>query len=197
MDSWVAIDFETANGSRASACSVAVARVKSGEVVDRFATLIRPPAGHDRFEYRNTQVHGIQASDVVGAPGWRQVWSRLSEFAGDDPLVAHNASFDTSVIRAANTAAGLPWPAMRYACTMVIAKQTWPMPSYRLPDVAAAVGVSLARHHEAESDTLAAAGILVAQQRAHGVETLDGLLESARVAWGRIYDGGYDTCRRK
>jgi DNA polymerase-3 subunit epsilon len=197
MDSWVAIDFETANGSRASACSVAVARVKGGEVVDRFASLIRPPRGHDRFEYRNTQIHGIQASDVVGAPGWRQVWGRLSEFAGGDPLVAHNASFDTSVIRAANTAAGLPWPAMRYACTMVIAKQTWPMRSYRLPDVAAAAGVNLARHHEAASDTLAAAGILVAQQRAHGVDTLDGLLESTRVSWGRIYDGGYDTCSRR
>lgn len=197
MDSWVAIDFETANGSRASACSVAVARVKGGEVTEQFATLVKPPAGHDRFEYRNTQVHGIRASDVVRAPEWRQVWGHLSAFIGDDPLVAHNASFDTSVIRAANGAAGLPWPAMRYACTMVIAKQTWPMRSYRLPDVASAVGVDLARHHEAASDTLAAAGILVAQQRAHGVDSIDGLLRAARVQWGRIYDGGYDTCRRR
>jgi DNA polymerase-3 subunit epsilon len=197
MDSWVAIDFETANGSRASACSVAVARVKGGQVTEQFATLIRPPAGHDRFEYRNTQIHGIQASDVVDAPGWRHVWGHLGEFIGDDPLVAHNASFDTSVIRAANSAAGLPWPAMRYACTMVIAKQTWPMRSYRLPDVALAAGVDLTRHHEAASDTLAAAGILVAQQRAHGVDGIEALLRSARVEWGRIYEGGYDTCRRK
>jgi DNA polymerase III subunit epsilon len=41
--SWVAIDFETANETRASACALGVAIVEAGEVIDRASWLIRPP----------------------------------------------------------------------------------------------------------------------------------------------------------
>lgn len=196
MDSWVAIDFETANGSRASACSVAVVRVRGGAVEDAFATLIRPPEGHDRFEPRNTAIHGIRRSDVIGAPTWRQVWSQLRDFAGDAPLVAHNAAFDTSVIRGANRACGIPAPTLRYACTLVIARQTWQLDSYTLPRVARAAGIAFGDHHRAEADARAAAQVLMAEQREHGADSLDGLLKSARVSWGRLHDRGFDGCRK-
>lgn len=197
MDSWVAIDFETANGSRASACSVALVRVSGGEEKESFATLIRPPEGHDRFEARNTAVHGIRESDVRRAPTWPQVWSRMADFIGEAPLIAHNAAFDTSVIRGANAATGIPNPTMRYACTLVLARQTWDLGSYTLPRVARAAGIAFGDHHRAEADARAAAGVLLAQQRAHGVDTVDDLLRSARVGWGRIHSRGFDGCRRQ
>ncbi|MEU6860584.1 3'-5' exonuclease [Glycomyces sp. NPDC046736] len=196
MDSWVAIDFETANGSRASACSVAVVRVKDGEVSDSFATLIRPPDGHDRFDSRNTAIHGIRRGDVVGAPTWAQTWSQLREFIGDSPVVAHNAAFDTSVIRGANAAAGLAAATLRYACTLVIARRTWQLDSYTLPRVARAAGIAFGDHHRAEADARAAANVLLAEQREHEADTLDDLLDSARVSWGRLHGGGYDGCRK-
>ena len=124
---FTAIDFETANPSNASACAVGLVKVRGGQVVAQTGWLIQPPAGHDRFEYRNTQIHGIQASDVVGAPMWRQVWARLAEFVGADPLVAHNASFDTSVIRAANTASGAaPYTSQTASLRSPVA---WPPPT--------------------------------------------------------------------
>ncbi|GAB3234414.1 hypothetical protein GCM10027447_31490 [Glycomyces halotolerans] len=196
MDSWVAIDFETANGSRASACSVALVRVSEGEEKETFATLIRPPQGHDRFEARNTAVHGIRESDVRHAPTWRQVWSQMLDFIGASPLIAHNAAFDTSVIRGANAATGIPNPTLQYACTLVLARQTWELASYTLPRVARAAGIAFGDHHRAEADARAAAGVLLAQQRTHGVSTVDALLTSAGVRWGRIHSLGFDGCRR-
>lgn len=197
MDSWVAIDFETANGSRASACSVAVVRVSGGQATEAFASLIRPPTGHDRFEARNTAIHGIRRTDVVGAPTWRQVWSQLRDFIGDSPIIAHNAAFDTSVIRGANGATGIDAPPLRYACTLVIARQTWRLDSYTLPRVARAAGIVFGDHHRAEADARAAANVLLAEQREHGTDSLDGLLDAARVRWGRIHNAGYEGCRKR
>ncbi|THV43013.1 3'-5' exonuclease [Glycomyces buryatensis] len=196
MDSWVALDFETANGSRASACSVALVRVEGGVVADSFSTFIRPPAEHGYFAPRNTQIHGIRSADVVHAPRWPQVWKEMHDFIAGAPVVAHNAAFDLSVIRAANDATGIPWPVLRYACTVVLAKRTWQdLPNYRLPRVALAAGIDFSDHHRAEADALAAAQILLAQQRAHGVDTIDRLLGAAGVQWGRLHPGGYTTCR--
>ena len=39
----IVIDFETANGSPSSVCSVGIVIVRDGEVVDSFYSLIHPP----------------------------------------------------------------------------------------------------------------------------------------------------------
>ena len=39
------IDFETANRSRVSACSVGIAVIEAGEITTRVERLIRPPKG--------------------------------------------------------------------------------------------------------------------------------------------------------
>ena len=70
MLDFTAIDFETANHSAASACSVGLAKVRNGKIVDRAGWLIRPPEGHDSFTEWNTRIHGIVATDVVDAPRW-------------------------------------------------------------------------------------------------------------------------------
>ena len=61
---FTAIDFETANSSPASACSVGLVRVRDGRIVATAGWLIRPPAGHDEFQEWNTKIHGIRAHDV-------------------------------------------------------------------------------------------------------------------------------------
>ena len=54
MDSFVAIDFETANAQRCSICSVGLVVVKDGEIVDRIYRLIRPEP--EEYSYWNVQV---------------------------------------------------------------------------------------------------------------------------------------------
>ena len=62
---FTAIDFETANGSAASACSVGLVKVRDGRVVDSVSWFIQPPLGHDVFNEWNIRIHGIQPADVA------------------------------------------------------------------------------------------------------------------------------------
>lgn len=65
---FTAIDFETANPARASACAAGVAKVRAGGVVERAVWLMRPPAGFDDFSSYQVGIHGISAAAVAGRP---------------------------------------------------------------------------------------------------------------------------------
>ncbi len=158
---FTAIDFETANSSSASACSVGLARVRNGRVVATAGWLIRPPAGHDRFFEINTRIHGIRAEDVVDAKSWSAQLPDLCDFLGDDVLVAHNAGFDMTVLRRACEATGDLHPAYRYLCSLQVARKTYDLESYRLPLAAAAAGYLDFAHHDALADAIACAHIVI------------------------------------
>ncbi|GLJ79403.1 exonuclease domain-containing protein [Microbacterium imperiale] len=158
---FTAIDFETANSSSASACSVGLVRVRDGRVVASDGWLIRPPAGHDRFFDINVSIHGITAADVANEPDWIAQLPRLLDFVGDDVLVAHNAGFDMAVLRRACEATDAALPAFRSVCSVQLARKTYDLDSYRLPLVAAAVGFLDFAHHDALADALACAHIAI------------------------------------
>lgn len=186
-DAWTAIDFETANQDRGSACAVGLVRVRGGVVVDRLTTLIRPPGPVDFFSRHNTAVHGITAADVADAPGWGEVLERIVEFSGGGPLVAHNAAFDMGVLRQACQISGLPHPAWDYACTLVLSRRTWgELPDHRLPTVSAHVGHTITRHHRADADAEAAAHIMIAAMRWHGTASLPELAQASGAALRRL-----------
>lgn len=172
---FTAIDFETANGSRASACQVGLTKVRGGRVVETAGWLIRPPAGHDAFLEWNTRIHGIREEDVVDALGWDEQIEDLIGFAGEDILVAHNASFDMGVLRAACEVTRYDLPAYRYACTLQVARKVYQLPSYRLPVAAEAAGFSGFAHHDAIADALACAHILIDAARRSGADDIDAL----------------------
>ncbi|GAA0957350.1 exonuclease domain-containing protein [Frigoribacterium faeni] len=178
---FTAIDFETANSSSASACSVGLVKVRDGVVVDKVGWLIRPPAGHDEFSEWNTRIHGIVASDVIGAFGWAEQFDLIADFAGDDVFVAHNAGFDMGVIRAACAATGLTPPAWSYLCSLQVARKTYSLDSYRLPLAAAAAGFTGFSHHDALADAEACAAIVAHAALVHGADDLGELAAVAAV----------------
>ena len=57
---FVAIDFETANHSRDSACSIGIAIAEGGHIVALEQRLIRPLTN----EFRFTHIHGLTWSQV-------------------------------------------------------------------------------------------------------------------------------------
>ncbi|MFF3878773.1 exonuclease domain-containing protein [Streptomyces sp. NPDC001978] len=183
---WVAIDFETANAYRGSPCAVGLTAVQDGRITDRMYTLIRPPAAHRHFDPYNTLVHGIRAADVESAPGWAEVLQQILEFTAGRTLVAHNAAFDLGVLRDACTAEGSPWPTLRYACSLVVARKTWRLISYTLPEVARHVDAPLNEHHQAGADADAAAHIMLAAMQHHEATTLDQLLKGLGIVHGSV-----------
>ena len=158
---FVAIDFETADNGRDSACAVGLVRVEGGRITARVSRLIRPPrAGMD-----NAWVHGITWERVRREPGFAVVWREISPlFDGARFLAAHNAGFERSVIVASAVAAGLPAPAFDYECTVRLARRTWDLFPTRLPDVCRHLGLRL-RHHDALSDAEACAAIVLCAHR--------------------------------
>jgi DNA polymerase III epsilon subunit-like protein len=190
VDSWVAIDFETANEHRGSPCAVGMVAVEDGQALQTYTSYIQPPPSVAYFSPFCISIHGITPDRVTGAPGWVEALEDIVRFADGRPLVAHNAAFDLGVIRDACNEVGLPWPELRYACTLVVARRTWPLLSYSLPWVTEAAGFQLSRHHDAG----AAAQVLVAAISAHEAKDLPSLLATLRISLGQVSPGSWHGC---
>ena len=92
---FVALDFETADNGRDSACAVGIVKVRGTRIVHEAAYLIRPP----RQTFYFSHLHGITWEHVAKEPCFRSVWLRIRPILSDaEFLVAHNASFDSSVL---------------------------------------------------------------------------------------------------
>lgn len=160
MNSFVAIDFETANPQRGSACAVGLAKARNGEIETVQSFLIRPPSSW----FALTHVHGLRWEDVRNAPTFGELWPTLLPwFDGAELIAAHNASFDRSVLRACCRMYGICSPRLPFTCTVELARSQWRIYPTRLPDVCRQLGVSL-RHHDPGSDAEACARIVLAAE---------------------------------
>lgn len=146
---YVAIDFETANNDQISPCSVGMAKMEDGQLVDSYYSLINPPSSY--FSPMNISIHGIRPEDVADAPTFDNIWPQMLLFIGDNLLIAHNAPFDIGILRAMLKWYDLPIPPLRYTCTVRISRKVWPeLPSHRLTDLSRVFGFDYQAHHALE-----------------------------------------------
>jgi len=192
---FVALDWETANGARGSACAVGLVRVADGAVAGTWSTLIQPPERFSSFDARNTQVHGLCADDVADAPRFAEVWPSIEARLLPATVIAHNAQFDLGVVQDATWATGHRCPRLRYGCTLLLARRHYALDSYTLDEVAAAAGVTLERHHDALSDALAAAEVLLRIAQDVDAATVDEVfaVHGLELGWSAGPDAG--PCR--
>lgn len=183
---FTAIDFETANGSPASACAVGMVKIRDGKLVDSFESVFRPPLGHDWFNPGNIAVHKITPQIVEAAPSYERVFPEILEFIESDVLVAHNASFDMGVLRASASAIAASLPALTYCCSLQIARRTYNLDGYRLNQVAYAIGHEEFDHHNALADSDACSRIVIHAADRHGVESLPELLTATKVSLNTV-----------
>jgi len=154
---FLALDFETANYCRDSACALGLVRVENNVIVQQASFLIRPP--YRSFVF--TDIHGITWEDVANQPDFRQHWRNIQPFFENiDFAVAHNASFDSNVLRACCTRHGIVPPEIDFKCTMRLCRRILGLYPTNLPAVCRHFNIDL-RHHDALSDTLACAKIMM------------------------------------
>src|SRR5947207_3289146 len=67
---FVALDFETADYGRDSACALAIVTVENDTVIDVWTSLIRPP----RRDFFFTYLHGIAWEHVRNKPSFGELW---------------------------------------------------------------------------------------------------------------------------
>jgi len=176
---YVAIDFETANERRDSACALGIAVVDAGRIVEQRSWLIRPPGM--RFNSINISIHGIRPADVENAPRFVELWPTISTYLEGNTVIAHNAPFDMGVLAGTLGAYDIPSPDFDYSCTCTIARNVWPMlPNHKLHVVAAHLGIDFS-HHDACDDAMAAATIAIRACEETGAESLNALVGSLSI----------------
>ena len=162
MSRFVAIDFETANDRRNSACSVGLVVGREGEIEESQTSLIRPPDS----EFSFTSVHGLDWDDVRGEPTFGELWPTLRPWIENAEFVAaHNAPFDRSVLYACCARYGVTAPRKPFVCTVQLARSQWGITPAKLPVVCRRLGIPL-NHHDPGSDAEACARIVLAAEAA-------------------------------
>ena len=156
---FVALDFETANRKRESACSLSLVTYQNGTIQDVFSSFIDP---EDYFEPFNIHIHGITPNMVKKSPTFPQILEQVQDKLENNIVVAHNAPFDISVIRKSCERYELPIPSMTYFCTRYLSSLLHTnLQKHDLETICAAFDIPLTKHHEAESDAIACGNILV------------------------------------
>lgn len=188
----VAIDFETANEQRASPCSIGLAWIDDGVIESVEHHYIRPPGM--RFASFNIAFHGIGPDHVKNAAEFPAVLAMLLPRLVGRTVLAHNASFDISVIRNTCDAYGIPYPEFDYFCTVKLARQSWPdLTSGRLNDVCDYMGIRF-KHHDASEDAFACASLAIEAMKVTGATCFNTLSALTNVSLGRLNSDHYWPC---
>lgn len=118
---FVVVDLETTGGSPGedSITEIGAVKVRAGEVVGEFQTLVRPQAPIPAFI---SVLTGITDAMVASAPALDPALAAFLEFSRSAVLVAHNASFDVSFLRTACERTGRAWPAPTVVDTVTLAR---------------------------------------------------------------------------
>lgn len=177
MREFVAIDFETANEQRRSACAIGLVHFGSdGQVVDRYYQLLRPHPDVDYFNPINVWIHGITPDDVADAPQWDDVKDEVFSFVSNKPVVAHNMAFDGYVLSDLSATYGLADLKNRRFCTVRLARVILQgkLKTKRLDDVYSYYfpGKTF-DHHNAHADAEACGRIFARMQQEHGYQQLE------------------------
>ena len=184
---YLAIDVET-NGLGGESCElteIGSVLVGGGELHDTWESLVRPAQPLTRGIERFT---GITQGMVDAAPVPEEVLPEVAQAIEGRVLVAHNASFDTRVLKQAFERCGIDWPNPPVLCTVAMARALAPLVRQRkLALLAEALGIEVEGVHRALPDALTCARVFCALfpklcANARSVAEAGALLRSRRAA---------------
>ncbi len=183
---FVVVDLET-TGGRAKAgpdghhdaiTEIGAVKVRGGEVLGEFATLVDPGRA---IPPQIVELTGITTAMVRDAPTIDAVLPMFLEFARGAVLVAHNAGFDIGFLRAAAQRADISWPQPPLLCTVRLARRVLTReeaPSVRLVALARLLGSATEPTHRALDDARATVDVLhalIERVGNQGINTLSDL----------------------
>ncbi len=177
---FVVVDLETTGGS-ALTCritEIGAVRVRGGEVLGEFQTLVNPGIPIPAFI---SVLTGITDQMVASAPAEDSVIPAFLEFTGECVLVAHNAPFDVGFLKAAARRLQLPWPDLPVLDTVTLARRLVTrdeVPDHKLSSLAALFSTGVTPDHRALHDARATVDVLhalLARAGSHDVTTIEEL----------------------
>ena len=182
---FVVVDLETTGGSPEDCAitEIGAVKIRGGEILGEFQTLINPGTGIPPFIAVLT---GITDAMVSEAPRVEHVLPTFLEFCGSPEttiLVAHNAPFDISFLRASMIRSARPWPKYRVLDTAKIARRVLTrdeVPNNKLSTLAPYFGADSQPNHRALDDAKATVDVfhgLIGRLGSFGVNTVEDLFD--------------------
>jgi len=159
---FVVVDLETTGGTpaRCGITEIGAVKVRAGEVIGEFQTLVNPSEPIPAFI---SVLTGITDAMVRDAPRIESALPAFLEFAAGSVLVAHNAGFDIGFLKAAASRVGAPWPGFPVLDTLQLARQLVARdesPNHRLSSLAQVFGSPTTPDHRALHDARATVDVL-------------------------------------
>jgi len=147
LESFTAIDFETATWSPSSICQIGLVRVENAKITNTIKRLVRPPK--NEYYHKNIEVHDIKPIDTLKAPSFDHIWIEVKHLIENQVLVAHNANFDVNCLRSTLSFYDIVQPDFEIRCTKIIYRRglAYLSKKYKIP----------LKHHDALSDANACA----------------------------------------
>ncbi|NLM49721.1 MAG: PolC-type DNA polymerase III [Clostridiaceae bacterium] len=150
-DEFVIFDIETTGFSPVNDAitEIGAVKVKNGEIIDTFSTFVNPKR---KIPDNIVNLTGITDEMVKDAPAIEEVLPKFLQFCGASPLIAHNAQFDTSFIRANAKRCNLGFK-NTYIDTVVLCRELYPdLTRHNLKAMAQHLGIDNENHHRAVND---------------------------------------------
>lgn len=183
------VDLETTGGSAALGAQITeigAVKVRGGEVLGEFQTLVNP---HTDIPAFIAVLTGISNAMVASAPSVESALPAFLEFASGSVLVAHNAPFDVGFLRHYTRELGLRWPRFEVVDTVTLARHVVShdeVPNHKLASLAALFEATTPPDHRALNDARATVDVLhglIGRVGGLGVQTLEELTTfSAKVS---------------
>jgi DNA polymerase-3 subunit epsilon len=186
LETFVIVDLETSGSTpeEAGITEIGAVKVRGGEVLGEFQTLVNPGEPIPPFISLLT---GINDAMLVDAPTLETVIPLFFEWAGDAVFVAHNAPFDIGFLRHASRKVGRAWPSPRVLDTVTLAKAALlrdEVPNRKLATLAKHFGSPTEPVHRALADARATNHVMHAlfeRLGSIGVTTIEELLNLGTV----------------
>ncbi|MHB8172251.1 MAG: helicase C-terminal domain-containing protein [Thermincolia bacterium] len=178
-ETFVIVDLETTGPSpQDEILEIGAVKIKKGQVVDTFSTLVKPKG---KIPLRIKLLTGINEEMVAEAPELAGVLPDLVRFIGKHPLVGHNVSFDYGFL---TRTLGYELPNHRFD-TVDLARIAWPLSvNHRLGTLTAMLKIEHREKHRALDDAQAT-GILFDK----AIETIMGFSLNLLMAINRGTEG--------
>lgn len=158
---YVVFDVETTGLSAVydTIIELAAVKIKEGEIIDRFESFANP---HHRLSATTINLTGITDDLVENAPDVPDVLAKFREWAGDDILVAHNASFDMGFLNTGYKQMGQSKASNPVIDTLELGRFLYPeFKNHRLNTLCKKFDIELTQHHRAIFDAEATGYLLV------------------------------------
>ena len=180
---FVVVDLETTGGSPKDCAitEIGAVKVKGGEVIGEFQTLVNPGGPIPPFI---TVLTGITDAMVIAAPPIGEALFSLLEFLGSEEesvLVAHNAPFDIGFLRASAEKFAIKWPKYQVIDTARVTRYVVTrdeVKDFKLATLSAFFGAKTTPEHRALADARATVDVLhgvIERLGSFGVTTLEDL----------------------